>query len=73
MHTNRELIKAKRKELKELKHQLAQLEQKLNSIKEYKFGEATENNSGSKYPLNEVLKCVLHFATTDYTENDVFK
>jgi hypothetical protein len=65
---NRQIVKEKRKELKILNEQLNALQLKLMSIKEYKY----DNSSPTAYPLDDVLRCVYHFASTDHSLNDVF-
>jgi TolA-binding protein len=83
MYTNREVIRAKRKELKQLNTELRKFEEKLNSIKNYQFekgsectsssiGANTSINSHKEYCLDDVLKCTLHFVSTDYSSDEVF-
>lgn len=77
MQSNRDIVKAKRKELQSLNTDLNNLQDKLKSITNYIYhrdDKITKEPSSSsiEFPLDIVLKCVLKFSTTDYSNNDVF-
>lgn len=67
LYKNRDVVKFKRKELQTLTCDLKKLEEKLDSIKSYK-----SNDNKNNYALDDVLKCALDFATTDYSLNEIF-
>ncbi|XP_077162637.1 ubiquitin carboxyl-terminal hydrolase 28 isoform X11 [Paroedura picta] len=60
LYNNKELIQARREEIKQLKGQIALLQQKLESYMKYGSGE-------DRFPLRDMLLYVLEFASTRTT------
>jgi hypothetical protein len=74
MYSNREAIKAKRKELQQLNTDMRLLKEKLDQIKVHKFVSGDTNNEPKQFALDDAFKCVHEFmATREDASNDLFK
>lgn len=73
MYSNREAIKAKRKELQQLNMDMKVLKEKLDNIKAHKFVTG-ETHEPKQFALDDAFKCVYELmATRETMSNELFK